>query len=201
MSSFNDRLPPVSGHADQVAVFIQLLRCVVPSHSAVYLSTPITSGSRYLEWHSTLGNSLTDPRFDYPSEHRANVVAPNSERAKHVAADLRLTFSRCVIDPSSFPDIPEWTQDDYRAFWGSTVTEFAHTVVFMDGWEFSTGCVFEFFVSTERGITRLAQNLAPLIDTDALGMLERARLRLSAAGQRTSFHDTVIAALNRLTKA
>src|SRR5207249_857996 len=75
---------------------------------------------------------------------------------------LRENSARYVIDPTSVLTIRQWKQDDYRFFWGRVIETLVDCVVFRNGWEWSSGCCYEFFVASSGGIRLLTEDLQPL---------------------------------------
>jgi hypothetical protein len=60
------------------------------------------------------------------------------------------------------PDMPGWSQDDYHSFWGSVIENYAGRVFFMKGWNYSSGCTYEFLVAHRSGARVLDQASRPL---------------------------------------
>ena len=67
-----------------------------------------------------------------------------------------------MIDPTALGDVPGWAQSDYHRFWVGVIERYARTVVFLDGWEYSSGCTHEFLAAIRVGAELLRQDLAPL---------------------------------------
>jgi hypothetical protein len=67
-----------------------------------------------------------------------------------------------VIDPTALGDVSGWAQSDYHRFWTGVIERYAHTVVFLNGWEYSSGCTHEFLAAIRVGAELLREDLAPL---------------------------------------
>jgi hypothetical protein len=181
--------PPVPKHARDIAILLGLYETVCPEGTAWYVSTPITTGQRKTRWQSVLGMDESHPDFKIALlEH---VVTPNIEDAAKVVEDLRIDHS-LVINPSAMKDVPGWVQSDYRAFWGEVITRFVQTVVFMDGWEYSSGCCYEFLVATKFNIVTLAQDLTPLTREAGIRMV---RETVEAGDPDAPFRHAILAEL------
>lgn len=81
------------------------------------------------------------------------------------------------MDPTAL-EVPVWTQDDYHAFWTRLITDYVGTVVFNDGWEYSTGCAREYAAALKAKATLLDAALSELRPTVALMSINRAVERL-----------------------
>jgi hypothetical protein len=150
------------GRGNLTRVVFEVLDGVLPDREAVYLSVPITTGKRFLDWRRGPGAHLAPTDRRYRSEHRRQVVDPNREHVAPVVKLVRERLSRVVIDPTTLNDVPGWTQADYHAFWTQVIERYAGTVVFLDGWEFSSGCTHEFVAAVRAGARLLREDLAPL---------------------------------------
>lgn len=147
---------PVDANGDMTvsqcmhAVF-EGLRCVVAPRGGVYVSAPITTGRRFLEWRRRVSWEAEADGARYRDSHRAEVVAPNVAAVERLVLAARRHFRDPVIDPTALKDQPGWTQREYHALWTRVVHELAHSVVFADGWEYSCGCLLEFTVAAHAG--------------------------------------------------
>lgn len=150
------------GRRDLSRVVFEVLDGVLPDREAIYLSVPITTGKRFLDWRRGPGAGLAPSDGRYPSEHRRHVVDPNREHVVPVVRMLRERLGSVVIDPTTLHDVPGWGQADYHAFWTRVIERYAGTVVFLDGWEFSSGCTHELVAAIRAGARLLREDLAPL---------------------------------------
>lgn len=139
-------------------------RCVDDRHPVSYVSVPVTTGPAYLEWRMRhLNNSLD---AEESTSVVPEVVATNRERAHQVVERVRTRLPGLVIDPSRLVDIDDWEQSDYHAFWIRVIGEYADSVIFVDGWQYSVGCTIEFAEAVRLGLYTMTENLESLhIDT------------------------------------
>ncbi|WP_144433830.1 hypothetical protein [Aeromicrobium erythreum] len=132
----------------------EVFRCTgMRSRSAIYVSAPITTGSRYIAWMNEGGD---------PSDYRRRVVEANIREAEATVQNSRSHFGAPLIDPTALPDVDGWTQPDYHAFWTHVVEEFVSTIVFVDGWEYSTGAVLELACGLQNRIGLLSSTYQEL---------------------------------------
>jgi hypothetical protein len=126
---------PESTRAAEIEAIVEFFRGVLQPHSAVYVSAPITSGRRFIDWLAsfrTLHVAATPE--EYQREHAEHVIGANRESIRALMAEVKSQYRVPVIDPTSVGDLPSWTQNDYRAAWASIIEAFAKTVIFDDGW-------------------------------------------------------------------
>ncbi len=141
---------------------IELFNCLIDGKNTAYVSVPITTGHRFLGWYKQEGCKLDPGSIPYKEAHARAVIQPNIADAKQKIIELR---HRCqpgypvLIDPSAF-NWPEWTQDDYRYFWGKVIERYVKAVIFLPGWQYSNGCAFEFLTAVLSGADTLDERLA-----------------------------------------
>lgn len=144
----------------EAEIYLRLLGSVVPLKGAAYVAVPITSGSRFLNWYGGRGIQIVGTER-YSEEHLRAVIEPNCADAAPRIATLRESISLPLIDPSSF-DRPGWSQEDYRSFWASVIRRYAASAIFLEGWQYSSGCAFEFLIATTSNVKTLSEKLEPL---------------------------------------
>lgn len=182
----DDVFPPQTSRGAEIEALVELLRGVFPKRVALYVSAPITSGERFVDWYSRRRNPV-DLAQQYEREHLDEVVALNRHEASALVRRVRETRSEPVIDPTTVGDIEGWTQGDYRRAWARIIEEFAHAVVFANGWEFSSGCSYEFLVATKAGVERLDELFQPIKLETGVSLLRRAVSAISSRGLSAEF--------------
>jgi hypothetical protein len=110
------------------------------------------------------------------------VVQWNRARVKPIVRAVRERGHRVVIDPTTVHDVPGWRQDDYHAFWGRVIEQYAGTVVFADGWEYSSGCAREFLTALRVGARLLREDLRPLAIEEGERLIRDAIAALDSDG-------------------
>lgn len=155
---------------------IELFNSLMSGKDNAYVSVPITTGHRFLGWYRQAGCKLDPASQAYKEAHDRQVIKPNKEEAKKKIAGLRhrcQTAYPVLIDPSAF-DWPEWNQDDYRYFWGRVIERYVKTVIFLDGWQYSNGCAFEFLMAVLTGTETFNERLAVIDPQAGLDMISGA---------------------------
>lgn len=157
-------------------VLMQIFNCVVGDHDAVYVSGPITTGRRFIDWYILKGHALENDINVYQSVKYEDVLSKNESDIIGVANKLRKISTTPVIEPASL-HITTWDQQDYHRFWTETLRRFVSRVVILDGWQYSIGCVIEFHYAVQCGIEMFSQNGLPLKER------EGCKLVLAAADE------------------
>lgn len=148
--------------------------------NSLYVSTPITTGPRLLAWRRANPKGADSDPFG--RELKREVIAENIRALGPLRTHIaRGTKSARVIDPTEL-DEPGWSQADYHRFWIETISRFASTLVLADGWQYSTGCAYEFSAALLAGIPMLDSNLDPVNLGHAADLLRRASRELEHAG-------------------
>jgi hypothetical protein len=132
-------------------VLLESFRATISDRQAIYVSGPLTTGRRFLEWlksdESSHGFEI-DGSVGRASWVRA-VLQPNTEHISEVADRVRRETSRVVINPSAFPELPDWSQANWVDFWCEVIRKYVSEVTFVDGWQYSSGCGKEFLVAQQ----------------------------------------------------
>jgi hypothetical protein len=170
---------------------------LLPSHSAIYCSAPLTSGKRYVEWLRGKKNFVDFDEVDAENRasHLASVLTPNIEHARQFVQHLRTRVNRPVIDPTAIPPIAGWRQQDWLGFWEQVIALYACEVVFINGWEFSYGCVHEFWFAYTTGLPVYDEDGQPLGLVDGKERIAKAVDMLQASGVSTARLEKVLKSL------
>lgn len=124
--------PNISGEITMISAGIASL--CYGKRSAIYLSTPVTTGTMYVRWVKAGREAST---------WKSDVLTVNVDDARKVASDLRARAEGPVICPVDLPDMPEWLDDDFMDLWLSVIRTHVKKVYANAGWELSNGCVSE----------------------------------------------------------
>jgi|GEM_PF-250227 len=162
--------PKDTGSIDNI---MALFNCILEGRTAAYLSTPITTGRRFLEWYRETGHKLDPDDIRYKDEHYRAVIRPNTEEVEKKMNILRRHLDTVLVNPTKF-DWTEWTQDDYRHFWGKVIENYADTVIFLDGWQYSSGCAFEFLTAVRSGAETWKEDRSKLDMETGYGLIKEA---------------------------
>jgi len=188
---------PRHGAGAQVAdSLIEAMDAVLHDHrDAVYVSTPITTGPQFVTWWQNRGHRLAKEDPEYQAEF-GQVVADNIAAVRPLIERVeRGLAGRPVIDPTRLGPIAGWQQPDYHAFWVRVIHRFARTVVFAEGWEYSSGCSLEFAAAMADGLQTLDAELRPLSRQAGQARLAAATAELERAGLGGSLQHRVLGEL------
>lgn len=155
----------------------EYLRDVFANNRIVYASLPITTGWRFLNWLQ----KAADPTDKVTKKEQ--VIDLNIRDGRITIAALRAELGCTVIDPTQLEDIKlGWAQEDYYRFWDAIIKDVATEIVFLDGWECSTGCCHELISGLESNKPMFNQAHEPLTLSDAIRMIECSRDAFQKAG-------------------
>jgi len=129
----------------------------------------MTGGPRNIEWYDRVGRFLDSESVVYHERHHEAVRIPNQLAALALAKRLR-TAGATVVEPVTFVR-PSWSQSDFYFFWGEVIRRFVDRVIFMDGWESSRGCVWEFYTATSKHIRTENEAGAVISCADAINRI------------------------------
>ena len=149
-------------------------------------------GGRWIFWTYVAGDA----------EFQRAVLEPNCEHAQDIIGNLRRRFPNVVIDPTALKDIDGWTQDDYRYLWARAIEQYATTVVFIDGWQYSNGCCYEFLIayqaSNDSRPLVLDEHLKPLSLEQGLSLITAAIDEMKEGDLPTEFLGRVAEQLTKI---
>jgi len=144
--------------ADLLVSFVG--QCGASERNCIYLSTPMTSGRRYL---------------GQTADRSAELFALNCQHARQVAQSLRMSNeSVVVIDPTWLEQVPGWNQSDYHSLWSQVIERYARRIIFINDWQYSVGCSIEFAVATRLQLPRIDQNSSPISRSVGRKLISRA---------------------------
>ena len=129
--------------------------------TAIYVSTPITTGPGFVEWMRTRGQHLKKDGNQYQRALKADVILPNIQRTAASIELLRWRHMGLIINPTTL-DVPGWKQSDYHRFWTIVLDRHARRVILLQGWQYSRGCTIEFEAAQKLGIDCVDENLAAI---------------------------------------
>src|SRR4051812_28882996 len=166
---------------------------------AVYVSTPITTGPQFLDWWRANSDRVGSDHAAYQRE-MASVIEHNISAVRPLVDRVEARFQVPVIDPTRLDSMPGWDQSDYHRFWVSVIEKFVTTVVFADGWAFSSGCAVEFAAASDQGLAILDANLDVLPPAAGRAALDSAIRTIEDSGLDASAQRSAVATLDRLSQ-
>ena len=148
-------------------------RSAFGSRKVAYLSGPITTGLRFIDWWGQSGHRLAPNSESYGDGLRRQVIVPNENQLKVTAELLRAKGSEPVIEPASL-FVDEWSQQDYTELWEQFIADHANRILLLDGWEYSAGCASEFCRAHLEGIPTARIDGSPIVARDGIAAIGRA---------------------------
>lgn len=188
--------PPRSTHNSEIEILLTFLQSVISERNAIYVSSPITSGRRYIDWvkQHPINNNFSGDNQN--PEFIRNVIEKNLEHAKSVIQKMRSVFSGDVlIDPTAVPDIQDWKQDDYRYAWGRIIERYVKIIVCSDDWQFSSGCAYEYLVARRAGIQIIDEKQEKITLEKAQQLIKEAIKLMQTHNIPTTFQEAVYSEL------
>jgi hypothetical protein len=162
-----------------LAAIRQVWRSAFGSRRVSYLSGPITTGQRFLEWWTETGHSLAPDSAAYRESLHEQVILYNEARLKLAAEMLRAKGADPVIEPASL-FISGWSQRDYLELWEQFIVDHASRIPLLDGWEYSAGCASEFCRAHVEGVPTARIDGSPIVARDGIAAIDRALARVEA---------------------
>jgi len=173
-------------------------RSAFGSRKVAYLSGPITTGLRFIDWWNQTGYRLAMNSEAYRNGLREQVIIPNENQLKVTAELLRAKGSEPVIEPASL-FVSEWSQQDYTKLWEQFIADHANRILLIDGWEYSAGCASEFCRAHLEGVPTARIDGSPIVARDGIAAIRRALTRVEALAQLPVYlHNALRAAHDKL---
>ena len=177
--------------SDRNLPLVEFLACVLEGRAGLYVSTPITTGPRYLQWLRR-GGGWQDNR---KAALQREVIEPNLARGRELVHRVRDRFRGVVVIDPTAVRLPGWEQGEYHELWGHIIERYARTVVFGDGWEYSHGCAFEFLTAHRARAVALDEQYSTITVEEGLRRIRNAVADYQAVGLSPSL---LIAAVDEL---
>ncbi|WP_244487897.1 hypothetical protein [Aminobacter sp. DSM 101952] len=137
--------------ATQQGLLLSAWESVMEKSSAIYLSGPITTGPRFVQWHALEGHLLDSTGEEYRKELGHHVIAPNSADIQKEAGRLRRQYRVPVLEPATL-NVSGWRQNDYLSLWNKVIETLVARMIMMPGWQYSFGCATEIASAFRAGI-------------------------------------------------
>lgn len=148
--------------------FFLLSKALFCDNDAIYVSCPITTGSRFIKWYTETGKYL--PADKYEASKKELVIDRNVRSAKSYISILRMLSSKAIIDPTDLEPLNlGWSQPEFNSFWGRVISDLVSSLILMDGWEYSVGCCHEYLAALKTGtVSTYSQNWVAITPAEAI---------------------------------
>ncbi len=114
-----------------------------------YVSSPISEG-KLMYAYLREKNLPFDESLKHHSEFLERVIKPNKRAAEELGEEIT-SKGGTIIVPAIFYR-PGWSERDYLDLWIPLIDAKINEVSFVQGWEYSGGCVEEYLFAQQRGI-------------------------------------------------
>jgi hypothetical protein len=170
---------------------LTVFRSILSEKSAIYVATPITTGRQFYEnkHEPTIGIFR-----DSVAHEARQVVLANRDRVRPIINRLREHLKEPLIDPTQV-ELRHWSQSEYKNFWRRVIEQFVNKIVFLNGWEYSTGCIEEFRVACDEHLLMFNEELKALTIASGRQLIASALADLRRAGHDAPMHRKVIESL------
>jgi hypothetical protein len=177
-------------HKQVIENRVLLLSSSFKEKEAIYISGPITTGKDFLSWYASQGRLITD-KDEYKKRHYNAVILKNIDTILQYAENLKNQSSEKIIEPASF-DVAGWTQHDYLFYWGEVIRKFVKKIVFLDGWNYSNGCIYEYYIGLINGVELVNQNLEIITTQEAISKISKSINEYKEYSIDVEFQKTVL---------
>jgi hypothetical protein len=155
--------------------FFTIVKDLFKGNEIVYISTPITTGERFIHWYDSVGKNLDKYNNEYIQSFQKNVVCQNVINAKEFIKNLKKSTNKVIIDPTNIENtFSQWSQDNFYKFWDRIIKNLVDEIIFLDGWEYSIGCCYEYLSAVANDIKVYNQSME-ILD------FEEAKRKISAS--------------------
>lgn len=140
--------PTNVSYTDQRKLILSMIKSIFGNERVIYLSGPITGGKRFVDWQNAVGSKIADDD-GRRSLCQTQVIDFNIQALQKQADGLRSQNIK-LIEPGSLETPPLiWPQKEFYALWREVIRDHVKAVRFVDGWEYSAGCAYEYLCAIE----------------------------------------------------
>ena len=133
---------------EDIDKLIQLSSAILNSKKATYISTPISSGKLFNNFFSSV-KDLGISEEEYKERHYKEIICVNHNNAEILRQKLLSENPDVVVINPGGIFYKSWKQEDYLEFWKDFITKFVNKIIFVDEWQYSNGCVFEYSLAVD----------------------------------------------------
>lgn len=91
-----------------------IIKSLFKGNKVLYISLPITSGIKFLEWYSKEGYSLDFNSDEYLKQKEEHVLIPNYNNSRKIIKNIRKRTPYTVIDPLNLENTKlKWEQEHF----------------------------------------------------------------------------------------
>jgi hypothetical protein len=156
----SQRFPPETNLDKEICQLLMEFK-PPPYSNVIYISVPITTGKQFSNQQNFSKESLKNS-FSCKKRNSGCNEESNFSKVQNIINNLQKIPGQFLANPMLLNDQPGWTQDDYRVFWARFIENYVNIIIFVDGWQFSNGCVYEFLTAHKRKIPTVDERQYPL---------------------------------------
>jgi hypothetical protein len=175
---------------EEIDKYIRAFESVHPFWAFGYISVPITTGKKLLEWYDR--KDFTTEMLIAENLAEANIKIPQYiECFNRYHKSEEITFIT-FIDPTKIKE-PKWRQQDYLSLWEQVITKFVKCVLFADNWQYSNGCCYEFLISKRLNLPTYTPDSMVIISIEeGIRLINEAIKEIRKVNDNTLFLERVI---------
>lgn len=182
----------------QTQAIASMMRSALGAVKYDYLSGPITGGPRFVAWEKEVGSVLVDDEQTYRLLRQRQVINPNINDLIAAAKVFREKGKLNIIEPGSFESPNQlWTQNEFYRFWETVITDRADRVIFLDGWQTSVGCTYEYLCAVRNKQTTLDKDQNEINFEKAVKLIDDSSKEFDEISQRTKLHREKLMAMGK----
>ncbi|MFH2108555.1 MAG: hypothetical protein ABII93_07795 [Chrysiogenia bacterium] len=170
----------------------KIIDVILNGNKVTYISAPISSGKRFLQWYKTEGIKLNSESDEYNKSLFLKVIKKNNHDSEKKISKINKIENNLIVDPTKL-DFSEWTQNDYRIFWSNFIKKHVSKIIMLNDWEYSIGCVTEFKTGILNNIDIFNENNKLIEKEEGLKRIKIAFDDLNINGCDTRFHEEMLA--------
>lgn len=158
-----------------IDIQINILKNIFLESEVIYVSTPINTGLRYINWYVLNKKTKNINNHDREKNKHELVVKPNIKNAKNKIENIKKKINKILVDPTNLEnDDLNWSQEEFYEFWDKFIEKIVNKAIFLDGWEYSIGCCVEMLSAIKNNIPIMDERLKPISNLEILLKIEKS---------------------------
>lgn len=173
----DERLKQEERIIKEIKSSLSMVRTVTGKSPTYYASSPTSTGRRLYSHFKKHGVTSVKELEKKTKENffRESIMSENIKEGESFGKYLQKNGLDRIIVPGTF-FAEGWTQEHYISLWERVIVDCSDEIIFNTHWEYSDGCVQEFWIGLREGKTlRFRDSLNKEINVkDALKMIRKA---------------------------
>ncbi len=177
-------------YKNEIHQLVTDLSSIYDEKSAVYISAPITTGKDFIHWYKK-NLSIHEDQDKYSELHRTEIMEKNSKLIMKFISNLRQVEVCSIIEPASLA-VDKWSQADYLYYWELVIARYVKKIIFLNGWTYSRGCVYEYYIGLENKLVLVDQNNIIINTENAIFAIQKSISEYKANSIDAEFQQSVL---------